>query len=122
MPSAMSSSDPSHFAFAADLKICRLLAGMWQVSGGHGRIDPERALRAMREHLDAGLTTFDLADHYGPAEDFVGEFRRRLRAERGEAALAALQAFTKWVPEAGPMTRSIVEAAIDRSLRRMDVE
>jgi aryl-alcohol dehydrogenase-like predicted oxidoreductase len=117
----MGSADPSRFPFAADVKICRLLAGMWQVSGGHGRIDPERALRAMREHFGAGFTTFDLADHYGPAEDFVGEFRRRLRAERGEAALAGLQNFTKWVPEPGPMTRSIVEAAIDRSRRRMDV-
>ena len=110
----------SRFAFTADLEICRLLAGMWQVSGGHGRIDRERALGAMREHFDAGFTTFDLADHYGPAEDLVGEFRRRLRAERGEPALASMQAFTKWVPEPGPMTRPIVEAAIDVSLRRMD--
>jgi aryl-alcohol dehydrogenase-like predicted oxidoreductase len=111
----------SRLAFTADLEICRLLAGMWQVSGAHGRIDRERALRSMLAHFDAGFTTFDLADHYGPAEDFVGEFRRRLRAEHGEAALARLQAFTKWVPEPGPMTRPIVERAIDASLRRMDV-
>jgi aryl-alcohol dehydrogenase-like predicted oxidoreductase len=111
----------SRRAFAADLEICRLLAGMWQVSGAHGRIDRERALRAMREHFDAGFTTFDLADHYGPAEDFIGEFRRRLRAEGGEAALAGLRTFTKWVPEPGAMTRAIVEAAVGVSLRRMDV-
>jgi aryl-alcohol dehydrogenase-like predicted oxidoreductase len=111
----------SRLAFSADLEICRLLAGMWQVSGGHGRIDRERALAAMLAHFDAGFTSFDLADHYGPAEDFVGELRRRLRAERGEAALARLQAFTKWVPEPGPMTRPIVERAIERSLHRMDV-
>jgi aryl-alcohol dehydrogenase-like predicted oxidoreductase len=94
---------------------------MWQVSGAHGRIDPARALEAMLAHLDAGFTTFDLADHYGPAEDFVGELRRRLRAARGDEALAGVQAFTKWVPQPGPMTRAIVEAAIDVSLRRMDV-
>ena len=111
----------SRLAFTGDLEICRLLVGMWQVSGAHGRIDPERALAAMRAHLDAGFTTFDLADHYGPAEDFVGEFRRRLRAERGDEAVAAVQAFTKWVPEPGPMTRAKVEAAIGVSLRRMDV-
>jgi len=111
----------SRLKLRADLETCRLLVGMWQVSGAHGRIDPERALRAMLEHFDAGFTTFDLADHYGPAEDFVGEFRRRLRAARGEEALAGVQAFTKWVPEPGPMTRAIVEQAIGVSLRRMDV-
>jgi aryl-alcohol dehydrogenase-like predicted oxidoreductase len=107
-------------SLAADLEICRLLAGMWQVSGAHGAIDRERALAAMLVHFDAGLDTFDLSDHYGPAEDFVGEFRRRLRKERGEEALAQLSALTKWVPRPGPMTRAIVEQAIDVSLRRMD--
>ena len=117
----MSLPGSSRLAFTTDLEICVLVAGMWQVSGAHGRIDRERALRAMLEHFDAGFTTFDLADHYGPAEDFVGEFRRRLHTERGEGALASLRTFTKWVPEPGPMTRVIVEAAIDVSLRRMDV-
>jgi aryl-alcohol dehydrogenase-like predicted oxidoreductase len=93
---------------------------MWQVSGAHGPIDRERALRAMLAHLDAGFDTFDLSDHYGPAEDFIGEFRRRLRAERGEGTLGGLRALTKWVPRPGPMTRAIVEQAIGESLRRMD--
>ncbi len=74
----------------------------------------------MLAHFDAGFDTFDLSDHYGPAEDFIGEFRRRLRKERGEEALGRLRAFTKWVPRPGPMTRAIVEQAIDTSLRRMD--
>ena len=117
----MSLPSSCRLRFSADLETCRLLVGMWQVSGAHGRIDPERALGAMLAHFDAGFTTFDLADHYGPAEDFVGEFRRRLRATRGDGALAGVQAFTKWVPEPGPMTRSIVEEAIDVSLSRMDV-
>jgi aryl-alcohol dehydrogenase-like predicted oxidoreductase len=107
-------------SLAADLEICRLLVGMWQVSGAHGPIDRERALRAMFAHFDAGFDTFDLSDHYGPAEDFIGEFRRRLRAERGEEASTRLRAFTKWVPRPGPMTRAIVEQAIDTSLRRMN--
>jgi len=33
-----------------------------------------------------------------------------------------MQAFTKWVPPPGPMTRNIVESNIDVSLRRMNVE
>ena len=108
--------------FTPDLRICRILNGMWQVSGGHGRIDPKAAVHNMFEYHDQGFTTWDLADHYGPAEDFIGEFRRQLAATRGEAALADMQAFTKWVPRPGPMTRKIVEDNINISLRRMDVK
>ena len=111
-----------HFQLAPDLDVCRVLNGMWQVSGAHGAIDPEAAIQAMFAYHDAGFTTWDLADHYGPAEDFVGEFRRRLKRDRGAAALAEVQAFTKWVPRPGNVTRAAVRQAIDRSLRRMDVE
>jgi len=106
--------------FTPDLRICRILNGMWQVSGAHGRIDRQAAIRNMFEYHEQGFTTWDLADHYGPAEDFIGEFRRQLRAARGEDALAEVQAFTKWVPRPGPMTRKIVEDNIDISRRRME--
>ena len=112
----------SRLQFTPDLNICRVLNGMWQVSGAHGRIDPEAAVESMFDYLDAGFTTFDLADHYGPAEDFIGEFRRRLEARRGRDALSQVQAFTKWVPPPSAMTRAVVEANIDRSLRRMGVD
>src|SRR5436190_19971393 len=71
------------FRFAADLEIRRVLNGMWQVSGAHGRIDPERAVDAMFGYHDAGFTSWDLADHYGPAEDLIGHFRERFAAQRG---------------------------------------
>jgi aryl-alcohol dehydrogenase-like predicted oxidoreductase len=118
----MTLTPASRAALAGDLAICRILNGMWQVSGAHGPIDPADALAAMFQYHDAGFTTWDLADHYGPAEDFIGQFRRRFAAERGEARLREIQAFTKWVPSPGPMTRPIVEAAIDISRRRMGVE
>lgn len=92
---------------------------MWQVSGGHGAIDPQKAIPSMFDYFDAGFTTWDLADHYGPAEDFIGVFRQQLAATRGEAALAQMQAFTKWVPRPGRMTRQVVESNIDRSRQRM---
>ena len=110
------------FQFTPGLRICRLLNGMWQMSGAHGYIEPEAAVQSMFSYLDSGLTTWDLADHYGPAEDFIGEFRRRLTSSRGEEALSGIQAFTKWVPRPGPMTEEVVEANVDLSLRRMDVE
>jgi aryl-alcohol dehydrogenase-like predicted oxidoreductase len=112
----------SRLQFTSDLNICRILNGMWQVSGGHGRINPQAAVQTMFQYVDAGFTTWDLADHYGPAEDFIGEFRRQLVANRGEAALANIQAFTKWVPRPGKMTKKLVEENIDISRRRMDVD
>ncbi|RAM50351.1 MAG: aldo/keto reductase [Hapalosiphonaceae cyanobacterium JJU2] len=111
----------SRLQFTPDLNICRILNGMWQVSGAHGRINPTAAIQSMFKYIDAGFTTWDLADHYGPAEDFIGEFRRQLIATRTQEALSNIQAFTKWVPRPGKMTRKIVEENINISLRRMDV-
>jgi aryl-alcohol dehydrogenase-like predicted oxidoreductase len=112
----------SRFQLTADLTICRILNGMWQVSGAHGAIDPARAVDEMFAYHDAGFTTWDLADHYGPAEDIIGNFRRVFAARRGTQRLAEIQAFTKWVPHPGRMTRRIVENAIGVSLSRMGVE
>src|SRR5215469_2199528 len=118
----MTLAENARFAFTPDLTICRVLNGMWQVSGGHGRIDPTAAVAAMFAYHDAGFTTWDLADHYGPAEDLIGAFRRQFVGRHGEARLREIQAFTKWVPHPGAMTRRVVEEAIDVSLRRMDVD
>lgn len=112
----------SRFQLTEDLNICRILNGMWQVSGAHGRINPKVAIESMFKYFDAGYTTWDLADHYGPAEDFIGEFRRQLIATRGQEALSQLQAFTKWVPRPGKMTKNIVEKNIDISRQRMGVD
>ena len=111
----------STYALAPDMTICRLLNGMWQVSGAHGRIDPQAALRDMLVYHGAGYTTWDLADHYGPAEDFIGAFRQHLRDTQNDT-LAQVLAFTKWVPRPGPMPRQIVEQNIDISRRRMAVD
>lgn len=49
------------------LDICRVVNGMWQTSGGWGRIDRSDAVDAMLKYADAGLTTFEMADicmHY----------------------------------------------------------
>src|ERR671924_360790 len=105
----MDLSGEEKMQFTPDLRICRILNGMWQVSGAHGPIPRREAIDNMFAYHDAGFTTWDLADHYGPAEDFIGEFRRQLAAARGVEVLANIQAFTKWVPRLEPMTRPIVE-------------
>jgi aryl-alcohol dehydrogenase-like predicted oxidoreductase len=102
---------------ADDLKICRILNGMWQVAGGHGQIDAELAVEDMVRYHKAGFSTWDLADIYGPAESLVGEFRRRIGEEKQNS-----QALTKFVPNTGPMSYSIVSHYIEQSLKRMDTD
>ena len=118
----MTLPESSRYNLTANMPICRILNGLWQVSGAHGRIDPAAAVSSMFDYVDAGFTTWDLADHYGPAEDFIGEFRRQLAAARGSRALSDILAFTKWVPRPGPMTRQVVEGNIDLSRQRMGTD
>jgi aryl-alcohol dehydrogenase-like predicted oxidoreductase len=94
---------------------------MWQVAGGHGYIDHELAIEDMMKYHDAGFTSWDLADIYGPAEDFIGQFRDRLSEVKGKPELDKIQALTKWVPQPGRITSSIVKENIERSIRRMSV-
>ena len=99
---------------APGLNICRIVNGMWQVAGGHGVIDPELALSEMKKFHDAGFTTWDMADIYGPAELFYGKFHQN----KNDGSVA----FTKFVPNPGPMPKSIVEYYIDESRKRMNVD
>ena len=109
------------YKLGPDLTVCRILNGMWQVAGGHGYIDHEKAIEDMLRYHDSGFTTWDLADIYGPAEDLIGEFRRRLLKLRGKEELDRIQALTKWVPRPGKITRSTVIENIQKSLNRMNV-
>src|ERR687888_640391 len=118
-------SKECYYQLAPDLTICRIVNGMWQVAGGHGYIDHKLAIEDMIRYHEAGFTTWDLADIYGQAEDFIGEFRRKLLSLKGgggeEEELNRIQALTKWVPQPRIITRSIVDESIQRSLRRMSV-
>ena len=38
-------TETEFFDLTNDLKICRILNGMWQVAGGHGQIDYDSAIK-----------------------------------------------------------------------------
>ena len=97
-----------------DLEICRILNGMWQVAGGHGQIDSQLAIQDMEKYQKLGFTTWDLADIYGPAESLIGDFNKKSEYN--------FQAFTKFVPNPGPMSNSIVTYYIEESLKKMNVK
>ena len=104
---------------APDFSISRVVTGLWQVADMErdGReLDPEVVAGAMAPYVEAGLTTFDMADHYGSAELIAGQFLKRPQA--GERA----QILTKWVPPAGAVTRQDVRSAVRRSLDRLECD
>src|SRR5262249_11981000 len=106
-------------ALAPDLSISRVLTGLWQIADmerGGRALDPDAAARALRPHVDAGLTSFDMADHYGSAEIVAG----RLGSGPG-AGPGAVGRFTKWVPKPGPLTLGDARAAVERSRQRLGV-
>lgn len=99
---------------APGLTISRVLTGLWQLADMErdGRaIDLEHAADAMRPYVAAGLTTFDMADHYGSAELVAGLFRSKYSAD--------VQCLTKWVPKPGRVARAEVRAAVERALQRL---
>jgi len=101
---------------APGLEVSRIVTGLWQIADMErdGRpVDAGATADAMAPYVDAGLTTFDMADHYGSAEEVVGVFRSRAgMAER-------VQLLTKWVPPPGPIRAADVRAAVDRARARM---
>jgi aryl-alcohol dehydrogenase-like predicted oxidoreductase/enamine deaminase RidA (YjgF/YER057c/UK114 family) len=99
---------------APGLDISRVLTGLWQIADMErdGKTLNLAATAAeMGPYVEAGFTTFDMADHYGSAEDVAGLYS----VGRG----AGVQLFTKWVPKPGEVTRDDVRAAVQRSLRRL---
>lgn len=97
--------------------ISRILTGMWQIADmeRHSHtLDLPATTAAIVPYVDAGFTTFDMADHYGSAEDIAGLF---LKHHSPNAEL-----LTKWVPTPGPLVKEDVRAAVQRSLDRIQTD
>lgn len=104
---------------APGLSVSRVITGLWQVADMErdGRaLEAEATSRAMSPYVNAGLTTFDMADHYGSAELIAGHFRAT--DPRGREC----QLLTKWVPKPGPVTREQVRAAVALACERLRVD
>ena len=111
------SSQVPRIDLAPGLSISRVITGLWQLADMErdGRaIDLDNTAAAMQPYVDAGLTTFDMADHYGSAELVAGIFQ----SKHGGAA----QCLTKWVPKPGRVPAADVRAAVERALGRLRAE
>lgn len=105
--------------------ISRVIKGGWQLAGDHGSVDRSDAVRDMEAFLDAGITTFDCADIYVGVEEMIGDFIGDVRQRRGAEVASRVRVHTKLVPDLGLLDNiqpTDVEAIIDRSLKRLQVE
>tara|TARA_R110000765_G_scaffold15201_2_gene43942 strand:- start:270 stop:1718 length:1449 start_codon:yes stop_codon:yes gene_type:complete len=101
---------------AKDLEISRVVTGLWQIADmerNGNTLDPIATGKFMAPYLDAGLSSFDMADHYGSSEIIAGTFKNSLNDKDH------VQLFTKWVPKPGKITREDVRAAVNTALDRM---
>jgi aryl-alcohol dehydrogenase-like predicted oxidoreductase/enamine deaminase RidA (YjgF/YER057c/UK114 family) len=108
---------PDRTSLAPGLETSRIVTGLWQIADMEKdgrRIDLDKAAAAMAGYAEAGFDAFDMADHYGSAEDVAGLFHA---SYSGPSAL-----FTKWCPEPGNMNPEMVRAAVEKALRRLKSE
>ncbi len=93
----------------------RVLTGLWQIADmerSGTKVNASLLAEEIKKYAVAGLTAFDMADHYGSAEEVCGAYRQKYNSQ--------VQFFTKWVPEPGPITKEITRAAVDRARQRMN--
>jgi aryl-alcohol dehydrogenase-like predicted oxidoreductase/enamine deaminase RidA (YjgF/YER057c/UK114 family) len=112
---------PSRTELAPGIEISRIVTGLWQVADmekGGVTLDPVRAAADMAAYAEAGFDSFDMADHYGSAEDIAGHFNNLLSSGKLHPANRPAL-FTKWCPTPGEMSPDVVRAAVERALTRM---
>lgn len=101
--------------------ISRLLKGGWHLSSGHSQgVERAQAIRDMANFVEAGVTSFDCADHYLGVEQMIGDFRRQY-PELGRK----IQIHTKYVPDwdaLATLRPADTVRVIDRSLQRLGVD
>jgi aryl-alcohol dehydrogenase-like predicted oxidoreductase/enamine deaminase RidA (YjgF/YER057c/UK114 family) len=111
---------PEHYQLAPGLEVSRIIAGLWQIADMEKqgrRLDFDRLADDLAAYSAAGFDTFDMADHYGSAEDVVGNFN--VSRQTGALEVPAPRILTKWCPKPGAITPEIVLGAVRRALDRL---
>ena len=98
-----------------NLSVSKVVIGLWQIADlerNGKKVDPIATAKAMHEYYENGFTTFDMADHYGSAEEVAGVFKKKY-------GLTDIQLLTKWVPSPGPLSAKTIEEAVKKALHRL---
>lgn len=105
--------------------ISRIIRGGWQLAGGHGPVNRERAIADFNAFVSAGIDTFDCADIYTGVESMIGEFVAGVRQQKGSDIASKIKIHTKLVPDLDLLKTcdaSSLEGIVNRSLTRLRVE
>lgn len=111
--------NPQYTDLATDLRISKVLTGLWQIADMEREnrvLDPIVTSKAMTPYVASGLTTFDMADHYGSAEIIAGTFKSN------NPLGPKVQMLTKWVPKPGKGSMAATRAAVQLALDRLQVD
>jgi|AntRauTorckE5430_2_1112549.scaffolds.fasta_scaffold02765_6 aryl-alcohol dehydrogenase-like predicted oxidoreductase len=100
----------------SSLSVSRTIQGYWQLAGGHGKYNQEEAITNMKAHYDAGITTLDTADIYGPSEFIVGKF---MKQKPENAVVCTKFCCFKFLDE---IDRAEVKTRIQKACERLQVE
>lgn len=127
MASAQELPDIPAVQLIPGLEISRVIKGCWQLSGGHGgdrstdRTSGNAAVQDFQAFVDAGITTFDTADIYGPSEQLIGRYLVSSNEARSKC-----QVLTKFCCFGDSMRQAknlaFVEKSIDGSRSNLGVD
>jgi aryl-alcohol dehydrogenase-like predicted oxidoreductase len=106
-------------------EITRVVCGGWQLAGGHGAVDRDRAIDHLVGYTEAGILAFDCADIYTGVEELIGAARTEVKRRRGAAALGRIRVHTKCVPDLEKLAevdRAYIRNIVETSLKRLKTE
>ncbi|TPX18112.1 uncharacterized protein E0L32_011836 [Thyridium curvatum] len=99
-----------------DREVPRMFSGLWQLSStAFGTASALKIAAQFSHHVEAGLTAFDMADHYGDAEVVYGQFCKSLSDPGQTFASTKYCVFTSL-----DVTREAVRQNITQRVGRME--
>jgi aryl-alcohol dehydrogenase-like predicted oxidoreductase len=113
------------FTLRPGYQISRIIRGGWQLAGGHGAVNHQRAVADLMASAEAGIVTFDCADIYTGVEELIGAFRGQYARRYGSEAARRIRIHTKFVPDLSVLpviSKAHVRSIIDRSLARLGMD
>jgi aryl-alcohol dehydrogenase-like predicted oxidoreductase/enamine deaminase RidA (YjgF/YER057c/UK114 family) len=107
------------YQLSPQLEISRAVTGLWQIADMEKdgqTLDPAKTSESMAPYVERGLSTFDMADHYGSAEVISGHFH--CYHPRGKSVVL----LTKWVPKPGAVSKEKVRRAVLERCERLQTD
>ncbi len=100
------------------LHVSKTIQGYWQLAGGHGKYRESDAIQNMIQHANAGVTTLDTADIYGPSEIIIGKFIQQQHSKSSIVPMTKFCCF-RYLEE---IDRNEVRQRILKSCERLQVQ